>query len=63
MGARAWLGLLQEGGQVNTCCGCNKEFEEELTKVRIDYPDGEDWEAFELCNDCMLQVVIPRPET
>jgi len=48
---------------MNTCCGCNEEFEDELTKVRIDYPDGEDWEAFELCNDCMLQVVIPFPQT
>jgi hypothetical protein len=32
---------------MNKCCGCEQEFEEELTKVRIDYPDGEDWEAFE----------------
>jgi hypothetical protein len=48
---------------MNTCCGCNEEFEEELTKVRIDYPDWEDWEAYELCKDCILKVVIPRPET
>lgn len=48
---------------MNKCCGCEQEFEEELTKVRIDYPDGEDWEGYEFCDECMLQVVIPFPET
>ena len=48
---------------MNTCTCCNEESKEELAKVRIDYPNGEDWESHELCEKCLTEVFIPCKTT
>jgi hypothetical protein len=41
---------------MDVCFKCGKEHEEAFAKVRIDYPDTEDWESFELCPDCLIDL-------
>jgi len=45
---------------MDVCFKCDANHNEDFAKVRIDYPDGEDWESFELCPYCLIDLFNKR---
>lgn len=41
---------------MDVCYKCHDKHNETFVTVRIDYPDGEDWESFEFCPDCLIDL-------
>ena len=41
---------------MDVCFKCGDKHKEDFAKVRIDYPDTEDWESFEFCPDCLIDL-------